>query len=445
MYFLGRFEELRQFLANSCINIFPEKEFFYYIQSLCYYKLITEKIIDTENVKTYCDEGLMAINNYMSKLKGFVEEVNKTKILNIKYVKTVIYLSYADNADKKLYLNSIDLLKGVKDDFRNAKIEDDDLIVFDLENLEYQEAVINFLVEKYDKASEQFEEILKKKYFKNDDLKLSDVNFYLALSLTYLLRSKSDKEQNDLASLNTRKDIVQYLKFVKKESRFYEKSKFYLAYNLFKIGEFEQALGYLESFEKACSNNDTGELKEKFDEYAIKIPFYLADQHMKTGDRLEAVDKFRMTSIKSDIFLMNNKDFIQTYLRSDISKIEDFHQLSKFHKTFYRILYFKAWSLFYLKSYPELESFIKEYDQFSINLNDLNFLKPFASFKINIVKDEPEAMIEISNQFEQYLGNDNTNIIVINKHDTDRREKDLVAIFCLSEIYKKTLNKLIFI
>ncbi|CAF0714612.1 unnamed protein product [Brachionus calyciflorus] len=429
LYYLSQFKILREFLDTHCIKNFPQNIFFYYIKSICLYKLITSEKNNSDEVRLNCDEAIESIQQFITISKETNQETSENKILNLRYIKSVIYLSYPNGSDPKIFLNSMDMIKGVKNEFK-SEIKDDDLVVFNTENLEYQEAMINYLSGNYNLSIEQFEEILNKKYFKNDEVKLSDVNYYLALSM---IKSKKNADSE-------RKKIIEYLKYVKKESKLYEKSKLYLACELFNLGDLPQAFEFMQSFDKF--QNYEEELGHKLDEFRVKIPFYYGNYLMNLRNQVDALDKYKLASLRSTEFLTTFKLEFQKYLSEELTRIDNLQTLPLFQQVFYKIFYFKLWSLFHLKNYNEIIRLVNEYESLSLNLNDLTFLKAFSMFKFN-----KENNAKVSDLFEQYLNNNNKfpEVIIENLNNLpfsiSREEKQLISLYCLAEINKPNFDK----
>ncbi|RNA22346.1 Tetratricopeptide repeat -like protein [Brachionus plicatilis] len=432
LYYLAEFGQLRQFLIDQCIKNFPQNIFFYYVQALCLYKIIITENSNSDETKVYCDDAIKSIQNFFTISKSTNQSPSKNKILNLKYIKSVIYLNYPDKTDPKIYLNSMDVLRGVRDELSNLTAQDDDLFLIDNENLEYQEAIINYLAGNYQVSLDQFESILEQKFFKHDDLKLSDVHFYLALSMINLGKN-SDTD---------RSKAINHLKYVKKESRFYEESKFRLACVLFDAGSLVKASEFLKSFDK--TQNCDEELKEKIEEYLVKIPFYLGNYYLSVGNQESAAENYKIASQKATEFLSLFQEPILNFITKDFIKFENFTLLPRLQQTFYKILHYKLWSLFHLSKFADILNSISQFENLMVNMRDLLFLKAFSIFKLNKEKNDKSALNEVSNLFEQYLSDRRPELIMDNTSLPFyilREEKNLICIHCLAEIHRPNFDK----
>ena len=432
LYYLSEFRQLKTFLTDQCIKNFPQNIFFYYIQAMCLYKIIITENLSSDEIIGNCDDAINAMQNYFTVSKNTNQIADKNKILNLRYIKSVVYLSYPDKSDSKIYLNSMDVLRDVRNEISSYSYQDDDLILIDNESLEYQEAVINYLAENYEVSLDQFESILEKKYFKHDDLKMSDVHFYLTMCMINLGKS----------SETDRAKVIEHLKYVKRENKFYEESKFRLACVMFEAGNLPKAFEYMKSFDKTQSYDE--KLKEKIEEYLVKIPFYLGNYYLSIGNHESALDNYKTASRKATEFFSFYKQSIQNFLTLDFMKFENFNLLPTLQQTFYKILHFKLWSLFHMKMFGEILNVISQFEVVMVNMKDMLFLKAFSVFKISKEKNDETKLVQVSNLFEQYLSDLEPDLVMEATSlpfNILREEKNLICINCLAEIHRPNLEK----
>jgi tetratricopeptide (TPR) repeat protein len=317
LYFLEKYEEFRESFKEIKLK-FLSSDLFIYLNILVNFKII-QKISSKhdENKKSCINELLLDCEKYL-KLNLIVE--NKRKLANVKYIQGYILLKELGNQSiEKAALKLEDSNMDFKSNYEFVSLEDKFLSEL-IEQFDIKFHIIEayFNLYQYQKVIEYSEEM--KNSLSNDE-RVIDISFMWAVSR---IESKLYDVHNEIELKNISKN--------KNYNKYFFESKIYLGKNYFHLKKYDDA--FLEI-------NKAIEIDREKIKGEIEVIYIISNYRL--GLKL----------FKEKLFNFGKSRF------SDIT-LWKFSEIKNDNRIKLTWMFYKAWSLFFLRNFQDLEVHLNE-------------------------------------------------------------------------------------